>query len=116
MTFILIPLMVAYNAYNNSGFDVGLCFVIDRDGSQLYDPLDGEVQVDDWGGMSAKHIGRECESVYLMKQPFSHKAVHKAFWMINPANPRSLGNEKAGWNSLMLCGSSPESLHFLTIL
>lgn len=91
----------AYNAYNNSGFDIGLCFVIDRDGSQLYDPLDGEVQVDDWGGMSAKHIGRECESVYLMKQPFSHKAVHKAFWMINPANPRSLGNEKAGWNSLM---------------
>ena len=91
----------AYNAYNNSGFDIGLCFVIDRDGSQLYDPLDGEVQVDDWGGMSAKHIGRECESVYLMKQPFSHKAVHKAFWMINPANPRSLGNEKAGWNGLM---------------
>ena len=91
----------AYNAYNNSGFDVGLCFVIDRDGSQLYDPLDGEVTADDWGGMSAKHIGRECESVYLMKQPFSHKAVHKAFWMINPANPRSLGNEKAGWNSLM---------------
>ena len=91
----------AYNAYNNSGFDIGLCFVIDRDGSQLYDPLDGEVQVDDWGGLTAKHIGRECESVYLMKQPFSHKAVHKAFWMINPANPRSLGNEKAGWNSLM---------------
>lgn len=91
----------AYNAYNNSGFDIGLCFVIDRDGSQLYDPLDGEPQVDDWGGMSAKHIGRECESVYLMKQPFSHKVVHKAFWMINPANPRSLGNEKAGWNGLM---------------
>tara|TARA_B100001996_G_scaffold238518_1_gene184333 strand:- start:404 stop:2131 length:1728 start_codon:yes stop_codon:yes gene_type:complete len=95
----------AFNAYNNSGFDgTALTFVIDRDGSQIFDPLDGNIQVNDDGSTDVKHIGRECESVYLMKQPASYKALHKAFWMRNATFVRSKGHDKsglnAGWNSL----------------
>ena len=90
----------AFNSFNNSGFDTALCLVIDRDGSQIWDPND-QLDVDDFGNATCMHIGRECESVYLMKSPQTCKAVYKAFWMLNPANPRSAGNEKAGWEQLI---------------
>ncbi len=96
----------AFNAYNNSGFDgTALTFVIDRDGSQIYDPLDGFIEVDDNGKYDVEHVGRECESVYLMKQPASYKALHKAFWMRNGTFVRSKGHNKSGhntgWNALV---------------
>ncbi len=91
----------AFNAYNNSGMGEALCVVIDRDGSQIWDPNDEPVAIDDFGNTSALHIGRECESVYLMKQPQVCKPLYKSFWMNNPANVRSKGNEKAGWLQVM---------------
>ena len=43
----------AFNAYNNSGMGEALCVVIDRDGSQIWDPNDEPVAIDDFGNTSA---------------------------------------------------------------
>lgn len=87
----------AFNAYNNTEMDTALVFVIDRDGSQIYDPDDEPVDVDGFGNLTADWIGRECESVYLMKQPSVYKELYKSYWMRNPATPRTPANNPKGY-------------------
>ena len=92
----------ATHAYNNSPFnDTALVFVIDRDGSQIWDPEDGQIEVDQASGNTIDPIGRECESVYLMKQPASFKTVHKAFWMQNATFVRSYRHTDKGYACLL---------------
>ncbi len=91
----------AFHAYNNTKFDTALVFVIDRDGSQIYDPDDEPVEIDHNGYPMSEWIGRECESVYLMRQPAAFKELHKAFWMRNPTNPRTEKNSTKGYFDLM---------------
>lgn len=87
-----------FNAYNNSGFGKALVFVIDRDGSQIYDPDDEPVAVDPATGLpTAEWIGRETESVYAIQQPCLYKELYKAFWMRNPTNPRTHANRPKGY-------------------
>lgn len=87
----------AFHAYNNAGFETALCFVIDRDGSQIYDPDDMPIEIDHNGNPKSEWVGRECESVYLMRQPAAIKAVQKNFWMRNPINPRTENNQEKGY-------------------
>ena len=86
-----------FHAYNNAGFETALCFVIDRDGSQIYDPDDMPIEIDHNGNPKSEWVGRECESVYLMRQPAAIKAVQKNFWMRNPINPRTENNQEKGY-------------------
>jgi carbamoyltransferase len=86
----------AYNAFNNSNFDKCLTIVVDRDGSDLYDPVEwnaddalkptqtaqGPVLAVDW-------IGKEAESVFIMQQPSRAIEIHKSWWMRNPTDVRS---------------------------
>ena len=69
----------AFNAFNNHDFDRALVFVIDRDGSQIWDPGDEPVSINGRGEVGADWIGRECESVYLMELPGAFKELHKGF-------------------------------------
>lgn len=91
----------AFNAYNNVAMETALVFVIDRDGSQIYDPGDEPVGIDGSGNLEAEWIGRECESVYLMRQPGVYKELYKAYWMRNPGNPRTPKNNPAGYEDFL---------------
>ena len=87
----------AFNAYNNIDMDTALVFVIDRDGSQIYDPDDEPLGMDSTGNVDAEWIGRECESVYLMRQPSAYKELYKSYWMRSPSNPRTPKNMSKGY-------------------
>ena len=92
----------ATHAYNNSPFDdTALVIVIDRDGSQIWDPEDKQIEVDQSSGATIDPIGRECESVYLMKQPASFKTLYKAFWMQNATFVRSYRHTDKGYADLV---------------
>ena len=92
----------ATHAYNSSKFDgTALVFVIDRDGSQIWDPEDGKIEVCRDGEGAVKHIGRECESVYLFKEPVRFRTLHKAFWMENATFVRSPKHISKGYSSLV---------------
>ena len=91
----------AFNAFNNHDFDRALVFVIDRDGSQIWDPGDEPVSINGRGEVGADWIGRECESVYLMELPGAFKELHKAFWMVNPTQPRSETQREKGYEDFV---------------
>ena len=91
----------AFNAYNNTEFDTALVFVVDRDGSQIWDPDDEPVETDNNGALTAEWIGRECESVYLMKQPTAYRELYKAYWMVNPNQLRTKKNAVKGYYDFM---------------
>ena len=52
-------------------------------------------------GTTIDPIGRECESVYLMRQPASFKTLHKAFWMQNATFVRSDNHTDKGYADLI---------------
>ena len=86
-----------FNAYNNSGFERALVFVIDRDGSQIYDPDDEPVSIDPATGLPQQSGSVEKQKVvYAMEQPCLYKELYKAFWMRNPTNPRTARQQTQG--------------------
>tara|TARA_B100001996_G_C18663427_1_gene593971 strand:- start:830 stop:2548 length:1719 start_codon:yes stop_codon:yes gene_type:complete len=89
----------AFFAFNNCPWDKALVFVVDRNGSQIFDPADEPVKFDQSAeSYHTNWIGRETESVYIFKQPNGLEAIHKSFWMVNASNPRSYRNRTNGYS------------------
>jgi carbamoyltransferase len=61
-------------AFTNSAFIESLVFVIDRDGSIIYD--------------NDNKLARESESVYLFDKRKGIKPIHKSFWLYTPTESR----------------------------
>lgn len=87
----------AFFAFNNCPFDKALVFVIDRNGSQLFDPYDEPKYNRLADEFHTKWIGRETESVYLYEQPRRIETLHKSFWMLNTVNVRAPQHRERGY-------------------
>lgn len=61
-------------AFTNSGFDVALVFVIDRDGSVVT--------------LDEKPVARESESVYVFSREERIKEIYKSFWLYKDTSRR----------------------------
>jgi carbamoyltransferase len=98
----------AFHAFNNSNFDKCLTFVVDRDGSDLYDPAEWNAkdalkptQTAQGPVLNVDWVGKEAESVYIMENPVRVIELHKGFWMRNPTELRSPTQAGGGFYKFM---------------
>ena len=98
----------AFHAFNNSNFDKCLTFVVDRDGSDLYDPAEWNAkdalkptQTAQGPVLNVDWVGKEAESVYIMENPVRVIELHKGFWMRNPTELRSPTQLGGGFYNFM---------------